>query len=117
MGLLTVSKVYGAKCDISKKDICIATRSFYQTDSNVTLIPKKPLNNLKLTLDTFPKNFFEMDISVLTKDGKTRHAGKITNHSSFVNILFNDTLIEKIILTMKNTTKEESRITLKSHAA
>lgn len=117
MELLKVSEVYGAKCNILKKDICISTRSCNQTNSNVTLTAKKPITYLKLMLDNIPEYFFEMEVSILTKDGKIKQAGTLTNNSSFVNIFLKDSLIEKIIFTMKNTTKEERKFTLKSFVA
>ena len=117
MNKLTVTKAQGAKCNISQKNICIATRSRSQADSFIILTPTKPIKTLNLELDISQKNFFHMDIIVITNDDKEIEAGTITNKNLVVNIQLDGTLIKKITLNLKNTTKEEKNFTLKSHAA
>lgn len=118
---LKVSRAYGAKCNLGNKEIYISTRSFSQIDSSITLSTEKnkTLKNLSFTIVQMPKYDVNIDISILTKDNQIILLGTLTNKNSSIRISLNDTdtSISKIKFVIKNSTKEQKNIVLKSIAA
>lgn len=118
---LKVSKAYGAKCNLGNKEIYISTRSFFQTDSCITLSTqsKKFLKKLTFTIAQMPKCDVNIDISILTNDNNIIPIGTLTNKNSSLTVSLNDTdtSIKKIKFVIKNSTKEQKNIIIKSIAA
>lgn len=118
---LKVSKEYGAKCNLGNKEIYISTRSFSQTDSSITLDTQsqKGLKSLSFTITQMPKYGVNIDISILTKNNKNIPLGTLTNKNSSLTVSLNDTdtSIAKIKFLIKNSTKEQKNIIIKSIAA
>ena len=118
---LKVSKAYGAKCNLGNKEIYISTRSFFQTDSCITLSTqsKKALKKLTFTIAQMPKYDVNIDISILTKNNQIISLGTLTNKNPSLTVSLNDTdtSIKKIKFVIKNSTKEQKNIVLKSIAA
>lgn len=118
---LKVSKAYGAKCNLGNKEIYISTRSFFQTNSYITLSTqsKKALKKLTFTIAQMPKCDVNIDISILTNDNNIIQIGTLTNKNSNITVSLNDTdtSITKIKFVIKNSTKEQKNIIIKSIAA
>lgn len=90
---LKVSKAYGAKCNLENKEIYISTRSFFQTDSCITLSTqsKKALKKLTFTIAQIPKRDVNIAISILTNDNNIIPIGTLTNKNSSLTVSLNDT--------------------------
>lgn len=118
---LKVSKAYGAKCNLGNKEIYISTRSFFQTNSYITLSTqsKKALKKLTFTIAQMPKCDVNIDISILTNDNNIIPIGTLTNKNSNITVSLTDTdtSIAKIKFVIKNSTKEQKNIIIKSIAA
>lgn len=118
---LKVTNVYGAKWNLGNEEIYISTRSFFQTNSYITLSTqsKKTLKKLTFTIAKIPKYDVNIDISILTNDNQIIPIGTLTNKnpSLCVSLTNANNSIAKIKFVIRNSNKEQKNIVLKSVAA
>lgn len=118
---LKVTNVYGAKCNLGNKEIYISTRSFFQTDSCITLSTqsKKALRKLNFTIAQMPKYDVIIDVIIFTKNNNIISLGTLTNKNPSLRISLTNTntSIAKIKFVIRNSNKEQRNIVLKSVAA